>query len=453
MKSLWKAVAALVALAVPLAASAVPSAIVYDGELYAENGLPYNGNVDVGVSLFSSADGGSAMWVGPVGSESVLSGQFSVELDAAELPGILAMNDTLWLEFNIDGETLMPRQKLTSVPYAAVAGNAQMLGGMPASAYAMADATVANDTLPTNGLGQVSNGAITNEFANVATSWETGPIDIPDFPEGSASAFITTMETGESYLTSITIYTEFTLTLNSDVELTLFPPAGLGVGPVTLISPDEGTLSAGPYAQAWNVSNTPALAGLLGQEVEGDWVLTLTDTSDTGGAGTVVGQLTGFDVEYDVVRSDEILVDGTLNVAGPADVEGDLNVNVVRFKADDSTMRKAPWSTHDVLTKDGCPGSDGVLQSKSLVLENPATVHITASTIARSSGGSNGDVSLFVNGGLVNRLYSGDSGVWESVSNVWAGTLPAGTHAIEQISSNVGACTNYGAITILVFEQ
>jgi hypothetical protein len=84
--------------------------------------------------------------------------------------------------------------------------------------------------------------------------------------------------------------------------------------------PDGTEWAAGTYAQSWTVVSTPELAGLLGQKVVGTWTLTVTDTTDDGGPGTIVGQVEEFEIVYDVVRSDQI------QVAGRLDVEGDLNV-------------------------------------------------------------------------------------------------------------------------------
>jgi subtilisin-like proprotein convertase family protein len=316
------AAAALLLHGTPNAVGA-PSAIRYTGELTASNGLPYDGMVDVQVAVYAAPNGGSPLWQGASTPVDVIAGVLEVDLDGNALAAHLAADSTLYLELSVSGEVLSPRQQLTSVPFATQAGNASALGGMPPSAFLKSNTPVPPSTLPTNGIGFVSNGALNNEFSNVTTNWGGSPLNIPDAPGAAAQVSVTTAESGDAYLTDITVTTGFTLSFQNSIEMILYPPPGAGVGPITLVN---GPVGAAPQNQVWTPGNTPALAALLNKAVVGQWSLTVKDTDDNAAPGVSVGQITAFSVSYDVVRSDHLQVAGRLDVAGPVFAAGDMSV-------------------------------------------------------------------------------------------------------------------------------
>lgn len=333
----WKKLAAALSGCAMLAgtAFAVPSGITYTGELMAENGLPYNGNAAVVVRIFDSMMAETELASEDMGDMSISGGVLDVELTT--LSNYAGSMDNLWLEFEIDGETLSPRQRLNSVPFATRAGDANTLAGLPATAYLNSATGVDPEALPTNGLSQVSNNAISNEFQNVAYNWGEEPQMIRDFPGVPTQAVITTDETGSTYLTSLTIFTQFTLDANSTITLVLIPPPGTGIAPVTLIDDSTEYLS-GTYADSWSAGEIPELAPLINTEVEGDWVLTITDVTDDLAGDSQVGTLDSFDVEYDVVRSDEIQISGDATITGNLEIQGTINGRPVNTAADTYTL-------------------------------------------------------------------------------------------------------------------
>jgi subtilisin-like proprotein convertase family protein len=328
------------------AATAAPDSLVYSGRLTATNGLPYDGDVDLLVTAWDAATDGNLLWTQPTMTITVDRGLMSVELDASGLSEMLAGNDDVWFEFEVDGATVGERQKASSTAFAMRAGNAGTLAGHAASDFVAANAAVSNAALPTNGISKVSNAALSNEFEAIAYTW-TGGIDIPDYPGPGAQTSIAASEAAGSYMTSLTVYTQFSLTLNSEITMVLVPPAGSGVGAITLI---DGSMEmpADTYATAWTIGNAPDLADLIGKPVSGTWTLTITDITDDGGPGTMVGELEEFEIVYDVVRSDQLHlagqleVSGDLNVAGRTVIQGDLYqpIHVHHGKANESGNEK-----------------------------------------------------------------------------------------------------------------
>lgn len=87
--------------------------LTYQGRLDQQD-VPLTGDIAMRFQLFDSASGGMA--IGPTLAQVVLvdDGLFSVDLDF----GDQAYQDGLWLEVEVDGELLSPRQRLAAAPLA-----------------------------------------------------------------------------------------------------------------------------------------------------------------------------------------------------------------------------------------------------------------------------------------------------------------------------------------------
>jgi hypothetical protein len=135
--------AALLWVWAPEVALATPMAVPYSGLLTFENGTPYQGIVDLEVTLHSAASAGSVLW-GPevhAGVE-VENGVLGIALGAAGAPLSAAVFSAqeVWLQLKIGGTTMQPRQQVLSVPYALRAGDAATVGGLSAASFAQASA-------------------------------------------------------------------------------------------------------------------------------------------------------------------------------------------------------------------------------------------------------------------------------------------------------------------------
>jgi len=115
------ALCALTALPFNTAVAQTPlsTGFTYQGRLH-ESGLPFNGNADLEFRLFDAESvgnqiGATAALPGVV----VTDGLFTVAVDGAGEFGPAAFNgEARWLEINVNGTPLSPRQPLTAAPYA-----------------------------------------------------------------------------------------------------------------------------------------------------------------------------------------------------------------------------------------------------------------------------------------------------------------------------------------------
>lgn len=101
------------------AASAAPPVMGYQGRLTDAAGAPLAGPVDLTFRVFDVAAGGAPLWSESQPGVAVQEGVFHVVLGSGTpLPSALFATDSRWLEIDVNGETLAPRQLLLSVPYA-----------------------------------------------------------------------------------------------------------------------------------------------------------------------------------------------------------------------------------------------------------------------------------------------------------------------------------------------
>ncbi len=124
-----------------------PLLLNHQGRLIDSVGDPVNGSVPMTVRLFTVETGGSHVWEQSFGSVNVYNGLYSVQFGDSELSDALD-NAAVWIEITVDGETLSPRHRLASAPYALKSAVAESLegalAGFPSGGIAMWSGTVAS---------------------------------------------------------------------------------------------------------------------------------------------------------------------------------------------------------------------------------------------------------------------------------------------------------------------
>lgn len=149
-------------LAMATTAFAVPMQIPYFGALtYADTGAGVDGDVSVQARLFEQAVGGMAVWTGALDpAVPVEDGRLAIVLEAGTpaLNSVSFAVNEMWVELTVDGATMTPRQRISTVPYAMEALNAQTLAGLDASAYALVDDSVSVLSLSSTGEGVFGGG-------------------------------------------------------------------------------------------------------------------------------------------------------------------------------------------------------------------------------------------------------------------------------------------------------
>ncbi len=147
--------------------TSIPRLIRFSDILRPANGLPISPVESITLSIYREESGGAPVWQETQNVDVDAEGKYTVLMGATLQDGVpvdlFTSNDPLWLgvQFNRTREVEQPRRRLSSVPYALKAVDAETLGGRPASAYMLAGAA------PT---GAVSDSATVGEAtAKIAT--------------------------------------------------------------------------------------------------------------------------------------------------------------------------------------------------------------------------------------------------------------------------------------------
>ncbi|MFC5488433.1 hypothetical protein [Dokdonella soli] len=159
------------------------TAFTYQGQLTNASALA-NGTYNITFTLFDAASGGTQ--IGQVPSQPILvvNGLFTADLDFGLIFGLTQY----WLEVNVNGQTLAPRQRVNTTPTAQYAMIAPPLV-LPFSA-SQADAGPLF-SLTNTGAGAVSVFTSTNpnNTANTVQVVSIGPGVIADHSQGNAGSF------------------------------------------------------------------------------------------------------------------------------------------------------------------------------------------------------------------------------------------------------------------------
>jgi hypothetical protein len=169
----------------PASQASVPRLIKFSGALRDLAGKPITGPVDVSFALYQNQAGGEPLWFETQTVQADSLGYYTVLLGAMRETGVpmelFTSGEAHWLGVQVGDLPEQPRVLLLSVPYALKAGDAETLGGKPASAFMLA---------PESGSTSSSGGKTPS-----STSGATGT---------SSTSSTTTLTTGTAALATIT---------------------------------------------------------------------------------------------------------------------------------------------------------------------------------------------------------------------------------------------------------
>src|SRR5215472_16525683 len=121
----------------------VPDLINFSGTLTDLNGNPLTGVQGVTFLLYKEEQGGAPVWIETQNITPDKNGKYTVTLGSTKLDASLsdsfANGEARWLGVQISGQEQQPRVLLVSVPYAMKAGDAETIGGLPPSAFVLAN--------------------------------------------------------------------------------------------------------------------------------------------------------------------------------------------------------------------------------------------------------------------------------------------------------------------------
>ena len=252
--------------------AAVPATMNFQARLLQSNGaIVADGNYSVEFKLYTAASGGAAVWTETQGSITVKSGYLSVYLgDVNNTLGSLDWSQQHWLTMNVnaDGE-MNPRLRLTSVPYAFRAGQAD--GITNGAGVLEADDIV--QLAPSN--VQAVNTAL------AALRINQQGVGLLAQLQGNGSDVFTISKTGDVNSSGSATFSGGTLNLGTSTQL----------GGLVLHDGSSNTATIRTGALAQNTVYTLPDAGGASAEI-------CLDTGNCGGTGDIIngGNATGADV-------------------------------------------------------------------------------------------------------------------------------------------------------------
>jgi trimeric autotransporter adhesin len=124
--------------------AAVPQLVNFSGKAIDANGNVVSGIMGITLSIYKEQYEGAPLWSEMQNVTADAKGNYTVQLGATKSDGLplelFSTGDARWLGVRVNGGEEQPRVLLLSVPYALKAADAQTLGGLPASAFALASA-------------------------------------------------------------------------------------------------------------------------------------------------------------------------------------------------------------------------------------------------------------------------------------------------------------------------
>jgi trimeric autotransporter adhesin len=293
------------------AAAEVPRLIKFSGTLLDAQERPMAGPVGVTFALYSQQSGGAALWMETQNVKPEANGVYTVLLGANSANGVPAelfvSGEARWLGIQVGQQPEHERILLVSVPYALKAGDAETLGGLPASAFV----TTTSPANTANSAGAVTPASSTARPGAQTQTTSNKSLTTPQVVTPCSSVTSDGTATANS-LALFTTACNVESSLMTQALINGFPGVGVAGNNAGLRLSGTGT---------HQVTVTGATSGRLGQDANGFFF-----ASDTKGSNVRFLTNNGTLNEWMRVTSAGNIGIGTSAPAAKLDINGNLNL-------------------------------------------------------------------------------------------------------------------------------
>jgi hypothetical protein len=357
----------------------------FSGLLHDATGKPLSGAVDVTFALYNAEAGGGPMWFETQTVQADELGRYTALLGAMHPDGLpvdlFASGEVRWLGIQVGLEAEQPRVLLVSVPYALKAGDAETLGGKPASAYMLSEAQSGTATRAATNSTAVAAQAGTSGTTKKSRTANTAPL--------TACASVTSG--GAATVNSVA---RFTTACNIESSAIAQSGSNVGIGTATPIYKLD---VVGGSARVTNPSGTTQLqitgsasSGRLGQDAGGFFF-----ASDTNGGAVRLLTNNGALHEWLRVTSAGKVGIGTTAPAASLEVNGTARFDGLAAFAGGQTV------TGNV-TISGALTSNGLIIVPSATDLTSGLPYVSANIVAGYTGATGGNkITAGVAGGTI----------------------------------------------------
>jgi len=301
------------AISPPAASQPVPRLIMLSGTVKDLTGKPLTGPVDLNFAIYKEQADAAPLWQESQTLNVDEQGHYTVLLGAMQQEGLptelFTTGEARWLGVSVGRLPEQPRVLLVSVPYALKANDSEMLGGKPASAYALAQpagASTSPGTAPAGATGP-------REAA-------TPDVAAPGKPTSGPKPNVAGIGT-KNY---IPMWTDSAGTLGNSMVYQTGGLLGIGtttpVSAVDILGANAGLRLRGTGTH--EVIVTGVTSGRLGQDAAGFFF-----ASDTNGGAIRFGTNNGASNEWMRITSGGNIGIATTAPAHTLDVAGDINAS------------------------------------------------------------------------------------------------------------------------------
>jgi hypothetical protein len=296
--------------------TAVPKLVHFAGSFHPPVSQPA-GPVGATFAIYSEQEGGTPLWTEDQNVELDANGNYTALLGVTKNGGVptelFTGGEARWLQvkFYAPGEVDLPRVLLVSVPYALKAGDADTLGGKPASAYLL---------------------------AGLSTAAQPSEVAQPTQPETAVPVGKTAAVRPAFTTTGTTNYISKFTDTSGDVGNSVMYQNGSNIGVGTTagaISMDIRPTATSPYAQL-GVAQTFDYMTLFASDTYGPaFYWDPTKALRFGKGGTSLYNANGF-VEYMRIQPNGYVGIGTQTPGATLEVNGNVQVDGVSILASGS---------------------------------------------------------------------------------------------------------------------
>ena len=391
--------------------TAVPGLINYSGVLKDVNGKPLTGITGVTFLLYKEEQGGAPVWIETQNITPDKNGKYTVTLGSTKLDASLsdsfANGEARWLGVQISGQDEQPRVLLVSVPYAMKAGDAQTIGGLPPSAFVLA-----------NSAKQGTTGSTTSSPTASSTSSKTSvPPANPAVTGKGVAGFVPVWDTASDIVDSVMFQKSLQIGFGTTSPTATIDVNGKGnVRDTLTLFPKSTDNTLAVSGTAFKISSTGAVTFISGQKFPGTGTITGVTTSSTSGlqgggtTGTLNLSVKPAGVTNAMLQNSKITLNA--NTAGGLTTPGAMTLGST------FTIGLKPCSASQILQYNGT--------SWNCAATGTGTITGVTAGSGLSGGGTSGNVTLNVKtAGVTNAMLQ------NSALNVNPGTALTGGGSVS----------------------
>jgi hypothetical protein len=283
--------------------SAPPQLVSYWGAAAGLDGKPRTGTAGVTFSIYREQLGGTPLWMETQNVALDSNGGYNAQIGATNpegLPiGLFSSGEARWLEVQVDGQPPAQRVLLVSVPYALKAVDAQTLGGLPASAFALAGTTA---TTAPGAHASVASAAPPASPGGKANTAQTGTDITGSGTAGYLPVFTAASTIADSVIVQKSGDVGVGVTPSSTVKLSVSNSAGDGIEGISSSTSGAGvegsaTATTGTTYGVFGLNASSTGTGVAGQATAANGITTgvvgISASSQGAGVSGTVTATTG----------------------------------------------------------------------------------------------------------------------------------------------------------------